>query len=255
MSVILYEQPLNERMRTFMRLEYFFSQATHFLEGSSQWDLQASVFAIVEILNILERSDVRSEVLKELERHTGNLSRLLETPAIDRSRLDNTLQTLTRQAKDIHALPGKLVKNLRTDDLLNSIRQRTAVSSSTCSFDIPGFYHWLHLPRALCVDRFSRWLDDFNVLQESLKLILGLTRESALFEPKTAHAGFFQKSLDAAHPCQLVRIHLPERSSVYPEISGGKHRVNVRFLSYPSDDKRPTQIKDDLDFEISCCTI
>jgi len=255
MASILYEQPLNERMRTFLRLESFLYQTSHFFESNSKWDMQASVFSIVKILYILERQDIRSEILKELERHSGILTRLLETPAIDRDRLDGTLKKLTAQAKEIHNLPGKLVKQLRSDDLLNNIRQRTAVSSSTCSFDIPAFYHWLHQPRDVCYERFASWMEDFRPLQNSLKLLLDLTRNSAFFEEKTAKAGFFQKSLDAAHPCQLVRINLPRSTQAYPEISGGKHRVNVRLLQYSASDSRPVQIEHDLDIEISCCAI
>ncbi len=134
---ILYEQPLNERIRAFLRLEHLFSQVSHFQNGRSLWDSHASVTALNEILTILDRTDIRSEVLKELDRHINGLSRLLDTPEVDKHRLDNTLQDLTVQLQKVQLLPSKLGSQIRDNELLNSVRQRTVITGGTCGFDIP----------------------------------------------------------------------------------------------------------------------
>ena len=69
----LYEQPLNERMRTFLRLDYLYNQALYHNEKASQWGSRAAVASLIDILAITTRSDVRSEVLKEIERHLAQL--------------------------------------------------------------------------------------------------------------------------------------------------------------------------------------
>ncbi len=86
-SRILYEHPLNERIRVFLRLEHLFSHIAHFKNSYSVWDTHATVGAMVEVITILDRNDLRSEVLKELDRHRNELSRLLNLPSVDNSRL------------------------------------------------------------------------------------------------------------------------------------------------------------------------
>lgn len=251
---ILYEQPLNERMRIFLRLEHFFIQTSHFMEGSAACDTQAGVSALVDMLAILERTDVRSEVLKELERHITGLSKLQDSPTVDRTCLKATLEKLTAQVQRIQRSPSKLVSELRDNELLNSIRQRTVISAGTCGFDLPAYHYLLNQPPAVRSERMSRWMTEFNPLKEGVNLLLSMVRSSSLFERQLAETGFYQKSLDTQNPCQLIRISMPVGCGVYPEVSGSKHRVNVRFLVF-SETGRPKQITHTQEFEISCCVI
>lgn len=253
-SSILYEQPLNERMRIFLRLEHLFYQVVHFQHGTSVWDSHASVSALIEILSILDRSDIRTEVLKELDRHVGGLSRLLDTPSVDRQRLDKALKQLSNQIQKMQRLPNKLGAQIRDNDLLNSVRQRTLIMGGTCGFDIPAYHYWLNQPTQTKMDCLSHWLSEILPLQEGIELLLSLTRNSALFERQFAESGFFQRSLDTQNPCQLLRIVMPAESGAYPEVSGNKHRVNVRFLSY-TEVGRPKQISYNLEFDLSSCSI
>src|SRR3981189_3932945 len=66
---IVYEQPLNERMRTFLRLEFLYTQASYHSESPNPWSSRAAVASLLEILAITARGDSRTEVLKELERN------------------------------------------------------------------------------------------------------------------------------------------------------------------------------------------
>lgn len=251
---ILYEQPLNERIRAFMRLEHLFSQVAHFKNGESVWDSHASVTALIEILTILDRSDIRSEILKELDRHISGLSRLMDTPAVDHDRLDRALKQLSAQLQKIQQLPSKLGSEMRDNDLLNSVRQRTVITGGTCGFDIPAYHYWLNQPPLVKTESLTRWLSEISPLQKGIELLLTLTRNSALFERQIAEVGFFQKSLDTQNPCQLLRIVLPAECNAYPEVSGNKHRVNVRFLAY-SENGKPKQLSHNLEFEMSCCAL
>lgn len=251
---ILYEQPLNERMRAFLRLEHLFSQVTHFQGGHFIWDSHASVTALIEILTILDRTDIRSEVLKELDRHISGLSRLLESPSVDRSRLDHTLQELLAQQQKIQLLVGRLGSEIKDNELLNCVRQRTVITGGTCGFDIPSYHYWLNQPKATKTECLSRWVSAIQPLISGISVLLTLIRNSAFFEKQTAEQGFFQRSLDTQNPCQLLRIALPLDTAIYPEVSGNKHRVNVRFLAY-TESGRPKQLEHPFEFEISCCAI
>ena len=85
--MICYEQPLHERVRTFLRLEFLFNAARHGLDGDTHWDSRAVIARMLEILSLLGRGDIRTEVIKELERHGAMLNRLVSNPGVDEGRL------------------------------------------------------------------------------------------------------------------------------------------------------------------------
>src|SRR5690606_1398609 len=91
---ITYEQPLTERMRTFLRIEFLFEQASYHAQDSTQFGTRAAVASVLEILTILGRGDIRAEVMKELERHAELLGRFRAKPGVDTTRLDELIQGL-----------------------------------------------------------------------------------------------------------------------------------------------------------------
>lgn len=251
---IIYEHPLNERIRIFLRLEGFYLQAQYFRGETSPWDSQSAISAVIEMLSILERNDVRSDLLKELDRHSINLSRLMETPAVDRKRLVNTLDKITFHGQKIQQMNTKWGTECRENDLITSIRQRTLMYGGTCGFDIPALHFWLNQTADFRSESLFRWLNEFKPLIDGITFLLSMLRNSSYFEQKIAEAGFYQHSLDPQHPCQLLRIALPNSCIAYPEVSGSKHRANIRFLSFP-ETGRPKQINQNIEFDVCFCAI
>src|SRR5579871_1567387 len=106
-ATILYEQPLTEKVRILLRLEHFFALANHYQDGYTAADTQAGVQALIEILAIVDRNDIRNDVLKELDRQIHGLSRLLDTPSVDKIRLDQILGRLTVASQELQKYPAK----------------------------------------------------------------------------------------------------------------------------------------------------
>ncbi len=252
---IIYEHPLNERNRILMRLEYLFNKIEHFLINNTSWEAFIAVQTLIEIINILERNDISSDVMKELDRHQTTLSKLLDIPAVNREKLEATLADLASQLNNMQATSGKHTKQLRSDELLNSIRQKMALSNNLCSFDIPALHYWLHQNNESQLRQFNKWLEELINIKTSIKLILQIIRNSAQFEPQIAKCGFFQTALAHSPHHQIIRIKLPDTYTVFPETSGSKHRITVRFMAFPEDSARPEQIKEDILFSLSCCNL
>lgn len=252
---IFYEQPLNERIRIFLRLEFLFKQAAERLTGSSQWDSRSTLGSLLEIINIFGRTDLKTEVMKELDRHTKNLARLEQNPDVDRALLEGVLNELDQLIDRLHSINGQITTSLKNNDFLTSIMQRSAVPGGTCDFDLPEYHFWLQRPAEERIRDLSTWLNNFDAIAEAITLILRLTRDSAAMRQETAPGGFFQKSLDPNLPCQLVRIALPFNANYFAEVSGGKHRFSIRFLEVPNLSERPTQTSQDVRFAIGCCII
>jgi cell division protein ZapD len=251
---VIYEQPLNERIRTFMRLEHLFEQAQHTLGGQSVWDNRATLSSVLDILTIVSRSDLKTEVIKELERHNITLNRLEESPGVDRQRLAGLLEELSRLIKQLTTTSGRVGQRLQQSEFLTSIRQRGGIPGGAFDFDLPVYHFWLQRPAEERLQDLQGWLAEFGVLRQSIQLILSLIRGSAISKHETAQSGFYQQSLGTNAPYQMVRVAVNRDIPCYAEISGGKHRFSIRFME-PQGSERPVQTSRNVDFELTCCVI
>jgi len=250
---ILYEHPLNERTRVFLRLEYLFKQAAHHVKHGTEWDSRATLDCILEILSIFGNTNLKSEVLKELERHSGSLRRLEQNPGVDNAQLAALLGDINSQMDSLHRINGQIANELKTSEFLTSIYQRSAIPGGTCDFDLPAYHYWLQLPSKERSQDLYRWLNNFDAIGQAIQLILKLTRDSTLLEPAVAEGGVYQKTLDPNIPCQLVRIALPTGVPYFAELSGGRHRFTARFLQFSTVEHRARQTDQDVKFELACC--
>lgn len=255
-SKICFENPLNERMRTLLRLEFMFAQLAHAVQGDSTWEARYALQSYFELVNVISRGELKPDLLQELDRHHANLSRLAQTPGVDAELLKETLDqiTITRGALN----GAKLISRemIGQNEFLASLRQRAGIPGGTCSFDLPALHSWLELnPAETRWEHLREWSKPFQPLLDTVSLLLGMIRESAVFEGQTAPGGFFQMTLDSGAPVQMTRILLPKASNVFPELSGGKHRFSIRFLEQPNPDMRAVQAEWDVGFELACCAM
>jgi len=254
-NIANYEYPLNERTRSFLRLEFLFRQIHHFLDDASSWSSRAALASLVEIQEVIARSDLKTEILKELERHTGSLNKLRQQSGIDQTRLSEILSELEGLITQIYGTNKPFGHELKKNDFLVAIKQRVAIPGGMCDFDLPVYHHWLQQPAQERHDMIASWLKNFDLLSNAVHLILKLIRESTLHHQELAEEGIYQKTLDSNTPCQLVRIALPSDSAYFPEVSGSKHRVSVRFMTAENIDIKATQSHDDVVFKIAYCII
>lgn len=252
---VLYEQPLNERIRTFLRLEYLFKQAAYHLSRDSEWDSRATLTCILEILDIFGNTNLKSETLKELERHSANLRRHEQNPDIDHAHLGRLLENINARMDGMHQVNGQIANDLKASEFLESVRKRSAIPGGTCDFDIPAFHYWLKQPARIRTHDLAHWLGNFDAIGQAIQLILKLTRESAAMKMTLASGGVYQRTLDPNRPCQLVRIALSPDATYFAELSGGRHRFTARFMTFSTADKRARQTDQDVEFELACCVI
>lgn len=250
---ITYEFPLNERIRVFIRLEQLFQQFNHFLNGASVWDKRAALNVLLDIMTIFSRNDLKSELLKELDRHSKVLNKLAHSHGVDSEKLNQLLAEVSQTSKKLYAASGKIGVHVMESVLFQSIAQRSSIPGGTCSFDLPEFHYWLEQDESVRLKDLQQWSSPFNNIRSAIDLILNLIRNSSDETEEVAKAGFFQISLDRSQPYQLVKVSLDVSQRYFAEISGGKHRCTVRFMVPSHDEKRPLQSNDDIPFTLSCC--
>jgi len=251
---VIYEHPLNERMRTFLRLEFLFRQVRHFMKAGTAWDSRAVISGLMEILAILGRADLKTELIKELERNTTTLRPLVDRPEVDNDQLATILHWLERLYGVLQERDGQLGQELREDEFLNAVRQRSTIPGGTCDFDLPIYHRWLSQPHEVRHHDQEAWLATLDPVRKSVELVLKLVRGSAEALPKTAEEGGYQDTLDPAVPFQLLRIALPAEVPYFAEISGGRHRFSVRFM-VPTAGERPRQTKEAVEFRLTACAL
>lgn len=253
--MIIYEQPLNERIRGFLRLEHLFENIAARIHGISAWDSRATLAGMIDVLDFLTRSDIKSDLIKELERHVAIFMRLRPHPGVDLRRLDETIEQLNTLLTTLKEHAPQAGQTLRQDELVNAIKQRIAIPGGTCNFDMPAYHHWLNKPAEQRIQHLNRWMDDLHLVQEGVARVLKTLRESTQPIRVVAPGGFYQQSLDPGISCQLLRIMPPLELGLFPEISAGKHRFTLRFLEQPSTTARPVQTELDIEFELQCCVL
>src|ERR1700744_5765848 len=95
-GTLVFEQPLNERMRTFLRLDFLYNQALHHNEMANPGGSRGAMASLIDILAITTRGDVRSAVLKELETNLATLNEFQSRPGVENQRLKTLVSNLVR---------------------------------------------------------------------------------------------------------------------------------------------------------------
>jgi len=252
-NVITYEFPLNERIRVFIRLEHLFQQFSHFSQGNTAIDKRAAIIVLLDIMSIFRRNDLKSEILKELDRSTKTLHKVSDSDGVDSKKLQAILEDLGIISKKLYAMTGKVGINVMESDLFQSIAQRSSIPGGTCSFDLPEYHYWLEQEDSERNQDLKLWSSPFEDIRKAIGFILSFIRNSSAPTSEIARAGFHQFSLDRSQPFQLLKVTVDKAIPCFAEISGGKHRCTVRFMNPDCAEKQHVQSLDDIPFELTRC--
>ena len=250
-----YEQPLNERIRMCLRVETLMNRFHYYESLKGDWCAYSALLTILELTSLLERGDLKQELMKELERQHGALKALTKHQGIDHSKLDLVLSKQKHSLDRVHRLDGKLGEHLKRVDFLLGIKQRTSIPGGSCDFDLPQLRFWLNQTHEQRLADLNEWVIPYRELEEVIGLVLTSIRDSATASIVVAENGFYQQSLDTKQSTQLVRIGVDASKLIYPEISAGKHRYSVRFMHASTGEKPPAQVKENVEFELSRCSL
>jgi len=250
-----YEQPLNERIRMCLRVETLMKRFAYYEALKGDWSAYGALVTILEITALLERGDLKQELMKEVERQLGALKALSQHEDVDHSKLDLILSKQKHSLDRLHNLDGKLGDHLKRNDFLLGIKQRTSIPGGSCDFDLPQLRFWLNQSHEQRSSDLRNWAAPYLELEQVIDLILKTLRDSANARAVIAENGFYQKPLDTKQSTQLIRISVAGDATLYPEISAGKHRYSVRFMRVNPGDVPPAQVKENVEFLLSRCSL
>jgi cell division protein ZapD len=219
--VILYEYPFNERIRTYLRLEHLFRRLAEMVSRDTAVDHHYALSTIFEVMDVGARADLKSDLLKDLE----------------------------KQRQILNAFRGNA---LTDNDWLMSIRSRVGIPGGTCEFDLPAYHAWQHLSGETRRADLRRWCLSLAPMADSVALLLKMLRETGAPQKMMAPACQFQQNLPQGKTFHLLRLRLDASLGLIPEISGNRLMVSIRFMRRGDDDRLHSGT-DDCPFELTLC--
>ena len=245
-----YEFPLNEKIRTMLRLEDLFSKWQFFYSQESALNHHSAVLALFEIGEIASRLDLRTDLSKELDRQNQILSQLRHSPEIDISALEQLLENLNEATNSLNQLFSKGILTTPDKDWLYNIKSRSTIPGGTCQFDLPSYYAWQQKSMQDRQLDLSNWIRPLIPLQNAINLVLNLLRESNSQMQQEAHKGVYQKML-SGKVYQLLKIDI-DTPELIPEVSGNKYMITIRFHQLDNK-KNLRQVTDNIPFNLTLC--
>jgi cell division protein ZapD len=251
--VITYEYPLNERIRTLLRLEDLFAKVEYFAAEETPEAHHVALVTLFEILEVASRADLKFDLMQELERQRQILISFRNNPDISEDALSGALYEIEQASAALLAIQGRVGQFLRDNEWLMAIKNRSVIPGGVCEFDLPAYHYWLHRDVAARQKDLQQWVGPMLAIHQSLTIVLRLLRASGRPEKQMASHGAYQLML-AGRSAQMVRLRLDDDDPFVPEISASKYALNIRFLA-PHIEQRPKPVDADVSFELTFCNL
>ena len=250
--MILYEHPFNERVRTWLRLEYLFDRLEQLLARTEALDHHYALLALFDLMEILGRSDLKSDVLQDLSRQKSAYAGFRGNPAISEAALDAVLSHLEKAFDALNMQRGKPGQVLAGTEWLLNVRRRAAIPVGTCGFDLPAYHAWLHQSADTRQADLLRWADDFGPMAQAVALLLQLLRESGQPQTVVAQGGQYVRALTQGKPYQLLRLVINSALNLIPEITAHRLAVSINLTRHAADGKTHL-VREDVPIELAFC--
>ena len=249
--MIIYEYPFNERIRTLLRLEDLHERYSFFLHQGHALQHHVALTTVFEMLEVASRSDLKSDLLQELERQKQILSGFQSHPNIQRTVLDDVLREIDNVSTALVNTHGKTGQSIRDNEWLMSVRGRTIIPGGACEFDLPSYYAWQHRSPDERARDIAEWFSPMQSLINAVGLVLRLLRASGIQFKIIAHSGSYQQMLQGkVH--QMLRLRIDSRSGAIPEASANKYMLWIRFTKQDGTMK-PKPFEEDIPCELTLC--
>lgn len=251
---IIYEQPLNERIRNFIRLEFLFESSIALLNDGDEYAIRSSLSTLLDIHELFSRTDILTDVLKELERLAALFTHFATDPNVDTHRLNHTLDRIDESVDNLHQNFISAQSPVDSIPFLHALKRRHHLTGGSSNFNFPEFRFWLNQHDNHHLTDLKNWFSYYDHIQKAIGLVLELVRESSQIHEAIAVQGLFSQALNPSMNCQILRIGIDKSLNLFPEISASKHRFTVRIMS-PLSNSKPVQSDKNITFFISLCSL
>ncbi len=250
-NVIHYEHPLNERVRTYLRAEHLLNRFDALFRRDEAIDHHFALITLFEIIEVGGRSDLKSEMLKELERYKMQLNAYRDNPSVAQGTLSALLTEIDEAFQLMSQQSSRLGQGLAETEWVGALRNRTSIPGGTCSFDLPAYHAWQQRGPDARRAELLKWAKPLEPLNACTSLLLRLLRDNGVTQRVMATKGQYQQNLPQGR-YQLMRLMVSSDPNLVPEVSGNRMMAWVRFQKLnPQGQLEPCQ--DDVPFDVELC--
>mgnify|MGYP000595970724 CR=1 FL=1 len=252
---LLYEFPCNEKIRTYLRLELLFKRYHWFCEQDSPIAHQTAISALFDLLDATARSDLKNELIQELERQRQRMMQLLGNPKVDQELLSSTLEEVAQAIGTVAETVGRTGQSIRESQWLQLIRTRQNIAGGTCEFDLPQFHHWLNKPTQARRAELESYVTPLMPIRDASALLLRFLRSSTATKDYVAVKGTLQFPMTNRQMPALAQIWVPSTANAIPEVSANKYMLWIRFTRPDATHKLHAIRNENIPFKMEICTL
>ena len=254
-AATLYEFPLRDSTRIFLRLEVFDRQLGLISNHHSAELNRIAAHSVLGALDLVFREDLRAHLLLQIDHLRRNYKLLRTREDIQQESLKAVLDELERFREELAKMKANSARTLRFDPLISALRQRDSVTDAAMAVDLPVYEWWLNSGAERCRDDFQRWVEAFGPLLDANRRFLTMLRQRGEYRECEAVQGGFTASIARNQELWMVRIGLPAKAPCFPMVSGASDsgKIHVRFLQTPAGSESGSLHKADFSFQLAVC--
>ncbi len=243
----IYEEPMDERIRKFLKLENFFLKINHHKEIDTIYDSYASLHNLILIYNTLARVEVKSELIREIDFQRVKYAEYIKLDNSDKTKLNSIMEKQSVILNNLHSLKPNYLNGLNNDEFF----QFCVKHHENLNTEID---YWLTRDHNMRLNQINLWLELIKPIEHSIYFCLDILRRSSQTNEVCADKGFHLVKLDQDKKIRLLRVTMQTDNYYFPRISLGPQRATISFMIMNEDNKF-VQIKDNISFVLDLCFI
>ena len=192
----IYEQPTDERIRKFLRLENIYMKINNHMNIDSKYDAYSTLLNISDLFINLNRSEIKRDLISEIEAQKTRYQEYIKLDGADKIKLNSIMEKQNAILKTLHDLEANYLNVLKNDELLQTIIKH--INTSCADLD-----YWLSRDHDFRKNQINLWLELIKPIENSIFFCLDLLRKSSETVEITAKDGMYLFKMDIEKKKQL----------------------------------------------------
>tara|TARA_Y100000389_G_scaffold119161_1_gene116321 strand:- start:1171 stop:1932 length:762 start_codon:yes stop_codon:yes gene_type:complete len=243
----IYEEPVDERIRKFLKLENYFLKLEYHKELDTPYDSYVSLYNLIAIYNTLSRVEVKSDLIREIDFHKQRYMEYIKFDSSDKIKLNSIMEKQNVILNNLYNLQSNYLNELNNDEFFQFCVKHYESASTELDY-------WLTRDHAIRLNQINLWLETVRPIENSVYFCLDILRKSSETKEVCADNGFYLVKLNQEQKIRLLRITMQSDNYFFPRISLGPQRATISFMLLNEDNKYK-QIKDNITFVLDLCYI
>ena len=243
----IYEQPVDERIRKFLRFENIYMKINNHKDIDSKYDAYSVLLNISELFINLTRSEIKRDLISEIETHKVRYQEYIKFDGADKIKLNSIMEKQNAILKTLHDLEANYLNVLKRDELLQTIIKHINTSCADLEY-------WLSRDHDFRKNQINLWLELIKPIENSIFFCLDLLRRSTETLEITAKDGMYLFKMDTEKKIRLLRVTMKTDNYFFPKISVGPQRATIAFMTI-DDNNKIIRLNQDINFVLDICYI